>query len=240
VTLLAGRGLVDQDPDKRSYRLTLKFASIGLRLLSGASFHSVIQPLLDRYARETGELVRLAVVVEYGRLAWIANAQGSQAQLRVDPLAGHTAVPHLTAAGKAWLSAMSEGEVVNIMAHESLSGKKSAGGPRALHNRSALQKNLAQCRELGYAVTVDEIEPGLTAVAAPIVIAGGGAPRAVAAISVAGPTVRIPATRIAQLGGLMKKAGRELSEVWELLGIQGPAVVVEAAGPAVFNDKPSA
>lgn len=231
VALLMSRGLVDQDPATRAYRLTLKFASIGLRILSGASFHMVVQPLLDRYADMTGELVRLAAVVDDGRLAWIANAQGCRSQLRVDPMAGHHAVPHVTAAGKAWLSALDDAQITSAMARERYAGSSTARGPRALRNTPALRRDLEECRERGYAVTMDEIELGLTAVAAPVVTMNARERRVVASISVAGPTVRIPEARIAELGKLMRAASQELGEVWELLGNQ-PGSTQNLAGAA--------
>lgn len=220
MAMLAQRGMVEQDPADRTYRLTLKFACVGLKLLAGASFHTVIQPLLERYARESGDLVRLAVIVEDTRLVWIANAQGARAQLRVDPLAGHDAMAHLTAAGKAWLATLDASHLARVLAAASASSPIPAHGTRLQYGAQSLHQDLALCRQRGYAVIVDEIEPGLTAVAAVVVTSLDGRERPVASISVAGPTVRIPAARIAELGAMMIAAAREIAEVWALLGTQ--------------------
>lgn len=218
LALMHARGLVEQDAATRGYRLSLKFASLGLRLLSGSSFHAVVQPVLDRYADATGELIRLAVEVEEGKLAWIANAQGSRAQLRVDPMAGHQAVPHLTAAGKAWLAYQTEDVTTRVLAQLRAQPAAVGGSPRKAVRITGLQRDLAACRADGYAVTMDDIEPGLSAVAAPVRVTTGLAPRAVAAVSIAGPTLRMPLDRLPELGTQMIAAAKELAGVWELLG----------------------
>jgi DNA-binding IclR family transcriptional regulator len=54
-------------------------------------------------------------------------------------------------------------------------------------------------RDRGYATLVDELEPGLSVVAAPVVDAGGDV---VAALAISGPTTRLPPHRLAVLGRL--------------------------------------
>lgn len=225
-TLLANRGLLTQDSETRDFRLSLRFAAIGLRLLAGASFHNVVQPILEKYAGLTGELVRLAIAIDEGELTWVANAQGARTQLRVDPVAGHRAVPHLTAAGKAWLAAHDDATVARMLRLE----QKRSDLPVSARGTSAadLRKSLTSCRKLGYAFAIDEIEVGLTAVAAVVSPPGSDAGVPVAAVSVAGPTVRINNARVREFGVLMIRASREIAEVWDLLG----SGVRGSAGPA--------
>ena len=49
-------------PRHGDYMLTIKLVSLGLGFLSNSGIVDVAQPLLDRLAEESGELVRLAVV----------------------------------------------------------------------------------------------------------------------------------------------------------------------------------
>src|SRR5436190_230784 len=63
----------------------------------------------------------------------------------------------------------------------------------------ALDRDLAEVRHRGYAVTIDELEVGLTAVAAPVRGLDG---EVVAAIGVSGPTARL-ADRVDQVGRLL-------------------------------------
>jgi DNA-binding IclR family transcriptional regulator len=59
-----------------------------------------------------------------------------------------------------------------------------------------------------YATAVEELEAGLTAVAAPVRNAEGAV---VASISASGPTFRIPADRIPVLAGAVRRAAAEVS-----------------------------
>ena len=67
---------------------------------------------------------------------------------------------------------------------------------------------LAEVRRRGYATAVEELEEGLTAVAAPVRNAEG---MAIASISASGPSFRIPAERIAALADSVCRAAAEIS-----------------------------
>src|SRR5262245_41470445 len=84
---LAQRGYVRQDPRSQDYALTLRVAALGFELLAASRIPDVCQPVLDRLAAESGELVRLTVAESEG-LTWVARAQGAQYGLRYDPEMG--------------------------------------------------------------------------------------------------------------------------------------------------------
>jgi IclR family acetate operon transcriptional repressor len=69
--------------------------------------------------------------------------------------------------------------------------------PATIVDRDRLESELRTARTQGFATIVDELETGLAAVAAPIRDADGAV---VAALSVAGPTVRLTEHRLALLG----------------------------------------
>ena len=64
-------------------------------------------------------------------------------------------------------------------------------------------------RDDGFAVAAEELELGLSAVAAPVFDSGGGV---VAALSVSGPTLRLSPRRVAELRPIVIKQARALSE----------------------------
>jgi len=68
--------------------------------------------------------------------------------------------------------------------------------------------DLDEVRAKGYAVAVEELEPGLWAVASAVRDASGAV---VAALSVSGPTVRLRRGLLARLGRLLVTEGRSLS-----------------------------
>jgi IclR family acetate operon transcriptional repressor len=71
---LVNRGFALQDDTSQRYRLSVKLAAVGFRVLAGAGTSDICQPSLDRLATRTGELVRLALV-EGDTLFWIAKSQ---------------------------------------------------------------------------------------------------------------------------------------------------------------------
>ena len=69
---------------------------------------------------------------------------------------------------------------------------------------------LDDVRAKGYAIAVEELEPGLWAVASPVRDASGAV---VAALSVSGPTVRLRRGLLARFGRLLAEEGRALSRL---------------------------
>jgi DNA-binding IclR family transcriptional regulator len=68
---------------------------------------------------------------------------------------------------------------------------------------------LAHVRARGYATSIDELELGLSALAAPVFGAGG---EALAALSISGPTARLTSERIVQLAPLLIEEANTLAE----------------------------
>lgn len=79
--------------------------------------------------------------------------------------------------------------------------------PHTLTVRTKLEKNLAEARERGYAVTLEELEIGLHAVAAPIRARDGE----VVALSASGPAYRFTEDRIHELAPVLLKGAAEVS-----------------------------
>ena len=72
-----------------------------------------------------------------------------------------------------------------------------------------LEGELARVRARGYATSIDEIELGLSALAAPVFGPGG---EALAALSISGPTARLTSERIAKLAPLLIEEAAQLAE----------------------------
>jgi IclR family acetate operon transcriptional repressor len=81
---------------------------------------------------------------------------------------------------------------------------------RTLTSREAVAADLAQVRRRGYAVTYEELEPGLVAVAAPVYRDGAAI---VAALSVSGPASRLTRTRVPAVAARCMTEARALSAV---------------------------
>ena len=93
---------------------------------------------------------------------------------------------HATSNGKVLLSGLDEAGL------DAALGKLATYTPHTITGSAEFREELARVREQGYAVAVDELEIGLTAVAAPIRNAHGDV---VASMSVSGPSFRLPEER---------------------------------------------
>lgn len=84
LAMLGSLGYVRQYAQQGEYQLTLKLASVALIFLSASGVVDVAQPILDRLATVSGELVRLGVIDD-DRLVFVTKAQGARSGLRYDP-----------------------------------------------------------------------------------------------------------------------------------------------------------
>jgi IclR family transcriptional regulator, acetate operon repressor len=193
---LARHGLVQRDGARgvRPGPAALRFARSGV---GRADLVEHAGPGMRRLADESGETVNLMVPTASGTEA-IAQEDGRHL-LGATSWIGRDIPDHASAAGKVFLA---HGVSQIRPRLEQLT-------PRTLVDRAALEEDLAAVRERGYATLVDELEPGLSVVAAPVFDAGG---TAVAALAISGPTTRLPPHRLALLGNLAIEQARALSE----------------------------
>src|SRR5450830_143069 len=185
LTDLVRCGYVRQLRDHGDYMLTTKLVAMGLSFLSSTGIVDIAQPLLDRLAEISGELTRLSVV-DGERLTWVARAQGARQGLRYDPDMGSDARLSCSSSGWAWLSTMIDDEAMACLARQGL-GQTQDFGPNAPTSLQAVMVQVQATRERGYSVTVDTYSLGLSALSAPVGLAGQSA---MGVLTIAGPTVR--------------------------------------------------
>ena len=109
---------------------------------------------------------------------------------------------HATSNGKILLSGLEPERLKEVL------GSLPAYTALTITKKTQLRKELDRVREQGYAVAVDELEVGLTAVAAPIRNAHGDV---IASMSVSGPTFRLAGSRVDEVVGLLVDAATEVS-----------------------------
>ena len=188
LTALERNGLVRRDVAGR-FSPGEVFLSYAWRGGSEADLVTLAQPVLAQLGEETGETINLGVPRERGLVEQIAQVDSRY-------LIGGTnwvglAVPlHCAALGKVLLA---------FGAAELPKGRLERRTARTITSRSALAAELAAVRERGYAVTIEELEPGLVAVAAPVFPDGpvsAEGPVAVGALSVSGPASRLTGSQL--------------------------------------------
>ena len=206
---LCARGWAEQDEASGRYRLSLRLAALGQGLLYASRLPELCQPVLERLARESRELVRLTLV-QGEHLIWIGSAQGAPPGLMYQPAMTGAVALHATANGKAWLATLGDAEALRIARARGFA----AAGPRAVRNADALAAELARTRARGFGLAEEEAEPGVTAVA--VAIVPNGLARAVGTVSVAGPVVRMIPTRYEPLAALLRASAAEMARLWPL------------------------
>ncbi len=194
LTDLVRLGYVRQTRGHGDYLLTTKLVSMGLSYLSNSGIVDIAQPLLNRLAEGSGELVRLSVV-DGERLTWVARAQGARQGLRYDPDMGSDARLSCSSSGWALLSTLSDDAALALVAKQGL-GLPEQFGPAAPTHLQAVMEAVAQTRERGYSMTTDTYSIGLSAMSAPVRFAGQPA---FGVLTIAGPTVRFTSEKMQAL-----------------------------------------
>jgi len=210
---LCSMGWVEQMPDTGFYRLTLRLAIMGQRVLLATRIPDLTRPILQKLANETQELVRMAIV-EGERLSWVAFVQGRRTGLVYQPEMIGKVPLHVTANGKAWLSTLPPQEALRIVREDGF-GEPGRFGPRALHSPEALIAAIDETRARGWGTSYEEAERGIAAVAAPICPAGPNTP-AVATCSVAGPLMRFTADEMLRNAKCVLEAAAAITDIWPL------------------------
>jgi IclR family transcriptional regulator, acetate operon repressor len=205
---LLRRGYVRQARERGEYVLTTKVVSLGLGFLSSAGIVDIAEPLLERLAQVSGELVRLSIVDE-DRLTWVAKSQGTrQAGLRYDPDMGMDARLSCTASGHAWLMTLSDERALELVSRQGF-GKPAEYGPKAPTTVKSLLGFLQAARVRGYAMIDEVFAPGMAAMAAPVL----RRKEAIGVISIAGPRTRLNAARTLELAPALLAAAAELGPI---------------------------
>jgi IclR family acetate operon transcriptional repressor len=208
LTTLCDLGWAEQDPDSGFYRLSLRLAVVGQRLLVGTRIPDICQPILDRLANATEGLGRIAIVDPDG-LTWIAQSQGARSGLIYQPDVMAKVPLHTTANGKAWLATLEREEALARAVASGL-GRTDMGGPRAITTKQTFSAALDETQEQGWASAIEEAEPGVAAVAAVIRVGE----QVVGTVSVAGPIHRLSPLVVPQVAEQVKSASQELSALW--------------------------
>jgi DNA-binding IclR family transcriptional regulator len=205
---LCDLGWAEQDPENGFYRLSLRLAVMGQRLLAGTRIPDICQPILDRLASNTKGLGRIAILDPDG-LTWISHSQGMRSGLIYQPELVAKVPLHTTANGKAWLATLDREDALARAVASGL-GRTDLGGPRVITSRQTFSAALDETEERGWATAIEEAEPGVAAVAAVIRVRG----QVVGTVSIAGPIHHFSSLVLPQLAEQVKATAEELSELW--------------------------
>ncbi|MGR3935889.1 MULTISPECIES: IclR family transcriptional regulator [Streptomyces] len=199
---LEARGLVEQAAERGKYRLGFGIVRLAGSVMGRLDITQQGRPVCERLAEEIGETVNIAVLREhYAVNLYQVRGPGAVGTHR---WVGQLTPLHATSSGKILLA--------HLSAKERAAALKASGmeklTPRTLTAKTKLEKNLTETRKRGYAVTLEELEIGLHAMAAPIRSGDG---EVIAALSASGPAYRFTEERIPELAPVLVKGAEEIS-----------------------------
>jgi IclR family acetate operon transcriptional repressor len=201
IATLAERGMVERDPVTEKYRL-----GFGLIRLAGAAMASMdlvrtARPVLEDLADKTRETVNLGVLSS-DSVVYIDQVTGTRSIVAVSWVGRRTPL-HATSNGKVLLASLDDHELDRLLARA-----LPRMTPATIVHPAKLRAQLGEIRVRGYAATMEELEEGLNAVAAPVRRADG---EVVAALSVSGPAFRMRPVDLPRMGRLTMEAAASIS-----------------------------
>jgi DNA-binding IclR family transcriptional regulator len=191
---------VEQDMRTRRYRLGPAAIRLGQRA-GGQSLVAVAHPHLEQLCAEFNETVNLVVLD--GPDALFVDGVESRQTVRVATRTGARIPAYATAGGKVLLAQLPPASV-HARYPEDLRQVTS----HTLPSLRALDRELQQVRELGYAVNLGEHLADVDAIGVPV---EGPHGRALAAVTVAGPSSRWDRERLVGLAGRLQAIALDIT-----------------------------
>ena len=204
---LERNGLVRRD-DHGRFLPGEMFVSFSRRGGAGAGLVAVAQPFLERLGKATGETVNLGVS-RNGMVEQIAQVD-SKYLIGGTNWVGMSVPLHCSALGKVLLAFGTAQLPPFQPGRPDRPDRLERRTAKTITTEAALRADLAGVRARGYAMTDEELEPGLVAVAAPIYGYDGNV---VAALSVSGPASRMARDGLAAAASQCAEEAAGLSAV---------------------------
>jgi DNA-binding IclR family transcriptional regulator len=201
IATLAERGFVERDPISEKFRLGFGLISLAGAAVGGNDLVRAARPILDDLAERTRETVNLGVLSGES-VVYVDQVTGTRSIVSVSWVGQRTPL-HCTSNGKVLLAHATDAERDRL-----LRSPLARLTPRTITDVRKLRAQLAEIRARGYSQTLEELEEGLNAVAAPV---RGMSGDLVAALSVSGPAFRMRAVDLPRFGKLTADAALAVS-----------------------------
>ncbi|NIQ40393.1 MAG: helix-turn-helix domain-containing protein [Proteobacteria bacterium] len=209
LSVLTELGYVHKNSANGKYAATLKLFEIGAMVRGRIRLVQLARPYMEKLGRQFHETINLAFP-ERGDVVYIDKVESVET-LRMDLAIGRRAPGHCTALGKVFLSSLSEEDLHRYFRSQKLI----ACTERTITSPKELKKQLDRVRTNGFAVDDRELDEGIRCIAAPVKDESG---KTIAAISIAGPSVRLTMNRLKSLSEPLRMVTGDISQK---LGYEG-------------------
>jgi DNA-binding IclR family transcriptional regulator len=187
---LEGKRFVERDSETGIYRPGIRLLQFAYLTLEHNDLRRLAAPYLRSLCDKYNENVNLSVLDDTDVVYLDVIESPQRVKLAAAP--GQRLPAFCTASGKAILAFLQEDKVIGILER---------GMPRFTQNtilsQDAFFENIRIAREKGFAISEQEYEEGINAIAAPL-INSSGAP--IASVSIAGPAYRLTRERLDEIG----------------------------------------
>ena len=199
---LEKKRFVQRDPVTGIYRLGIRLLQMAYLTLEHNDLRRLAAPFLRRLCDQHQENIDLSVLDDADVV--YLNMLESPQRVKLAAAVGQRLPAFATASGKAILAYMPDETVRRILER---------GMPQytlhTLRSPEAFFENMRQVRMQGFAVSEQEFEEGINAVAAPILDL---CDRPIAAVAVAGPAYRLSRQRMIEIGPHVLTTAREIAQ----------------------------
>jgi len=181
LSTLEQEGFVEKNPENEKYRLGLQLVTLAGIALEQIDLREVAAPYLSKLAELTQETIN--IVVLSGNECMNIDGVASPRPIRYVGRIGRRTPCHCTAAGKVLLAYLSP-----ELRQQVLPNPLTRFTEKTIIDFDTLAQDLTNIRQQGYAITHEEHQQDLSAVAAPIF---DHSEQVIAAVTVSGPTYRM-------------------------------------------------
>ena len=204
LSTLKNEGYVKQDAESEKYSLTLKLFKIGFNTINNLDLNKVALPIITQLSKLTSETIHLCVI-ENDQLVYLQKIESTHA-LKVAMMSrvGQSTPLYCTGVGKVLLAHQNIEKIKLYL----MNTKFQKFTRHTIVDPHKLTIELEKVRISGIAYDNEEHELGVRCVAAPIFDQVGNT---IAALSIAGPTVRMLDKKMNLLRDLVKNAASEIS-----------------------------
>ncbi len=198
---LESKRFVSRDHATGNYRLGFRLIELAALVFRHAELERCVQPHLHRLSAECGETVDLAIL-DGTHVVYLQVVESAQ-RVRIAAEVGHRLPVFCTATGRAFMAYLPD-EQVDAILNEGLT--RYTAYTRLEHPN--LYEAVRVARAQGYAMSEQEYEQDINAVAAPILDANK---YPVAVIAVVGPSYRLTRERMSLLGPLVRATAEAIA-----------------------------
>jgi DNA-binding IclR family transcriptional regulator len=202
---LEGRRFVERDTVTGLYRPGLRLLQMASLALEHNTLRRLAAPFLHDLCNECRENVNLALL-DGADVIYVDVIEGSQ-RVKLAAVPGQRLPAFCTASGKAILAFLSEDRVRYVLER---------GMPQyteaTVTSQERFFENADQIRKRGFAISEQEFEEGINAIAVPV------CDQPIASISIAGPAYRLTRKRMQELGPRLLSTAKEIAQEVEKAG----------------------